>query len=63
MTLVGALIFFAVLCLVAYGAWWIITKFFSPPFQTIALGIVGVILLIILLTQFVPDAANYRIWK
>ena len=63
MTVMGALIFLVVFAVAAYLAWWVITKFFPAPAQMPALAIVGVILLIVLLMQFVPEAANYRIWR
>lgn len=63
MTLVGVLIFLVVFAVGAYLAYWIITKFFPEPAKTPALAIVGVILLIVLIVQFVPDAANYRVFR
>ena len=57
------LIFLVVFGVIAYVAYWIITKFFPEPAKIPALAIVGVILLIILLVQFIPDASNYRVWK
>jgi uncharacterized membrane protein len=63
MTLIAFLIFIVCFAIVAYAAWWVITKFFSPPMQMPALAVVGLLLLIVLLVQFVPQAAQYRIWK
>lgn len=63
MTLLNLIIVLAVLCIVGYVAYWIITKFFAPPFQMPALAVVGLILLIVLLTQFFPEAGGYRVWK
>lgn len=63
MTLISLIIMLAVLCIVGYIAYWIITKFFSPPFQMPLLAIVGLILLIVLLTQFFPEAGGFRVWK
>jgi hypothetical protein len=59
MTLIGIIIFLAV----AFFAYWIITHFFPEPMRTPALVVMGVILLIILITQFVPDIGNYHIWR
>ncbi len=63
MTLISFLIFIVCFAVVAYVAYWFITKFFPAPAQMPALAIVGIILLIVLLAQFVPEAANYRIWR
>lgn len=58
MTIITIIIFFAV----AFFAYWIITRFFPEPIKTPALVVMGVILLIILLSQFVPGLAEYHIW-
>lgn len=63
MTLVGALLFIVVFSLLAWGAYAIITKFFSQPLQMPLLAVTGIVLLIVLLLQFVPEAANYRLWR
>ena len=62
MTLLNAVILIAVLVGVGWGSYIIIMKFFKEPIQTVALFIVGFILLAILIVQFFPGAANYRIW-
>ena len=46
MTLAQALIFLVVFAVVAYLAWWVITKFFPAPAQMPALAIVGLLLLL-----------------
>jgi hypothetical protein len=63
MTLISALILLCVLFVIGFVAYWIITKFFPEPIRTPALIVVGIILLGILLVQFFPGAANYRIWR
>jgi hypothetical protein len=62
MTLMNSLVFILVLALVAWLAWWIITHFFPAPARTPVLLIVGVILLLILLSQFIPGVANLPLW-
>jgi predicted membrane channel-forming protein YqfA (hemolysin III family) len=52
MTLAGFLWVIVIVAVVAFLAHWIITKFFKEPVQTPAYLIVGVILLIVLLSQF-----------
>jgi hypothetical protein len=44
-----------------FAAWWIINTFFTEPIKTPAFVIMGVILLIILLVEFFPSVANFRI--
>ena len=61
MTVISAIIALVVFAIFAYLAYWIITKFLPPPAQMPALAIVGVVLLIILLVQFVPEVGNYRL--
>ncbi len=63
MTLISFLIFIVCFAIVAYVAYWLVTRFFPEPARTPALAIVGILLLLVLLAQFVPEAANYRIWK
>lgn len=63
MTIVSVLLVLLVILVLGSAAYWIITKFFEEPIRTPALGIVGVLLLIVLLTQLWPEAANYRVWK
>jgi len=62
MTLISLLIFFVVFGVFAFAAWWVISKFIPEPAKMIAFGIVGVILLIVLLMQFFPQASGYRLW-
>jgi hypothetical protein len=51
------------LVLIAVLAWWLITKFITAqPLQTIILGIVGVILLLVLL-QGVGVLGNAEGWR
>lgn len=63
MTLLGFLIFIVCFVTVAAVAFWLINKFAPDPAKMWVMGIVGLILLIVLLAQFVPEAANYRVWK
>lgn len=63
MTLISALILLVVLVVIGYVAYWIITKFFPEPIRNIALIVVGVLLLIVLLVQFFPGAANFHVWR
>lgn len=63
MTLTSLLIFLVVFAVVAYLAYWVITKFFPAPAQMPALAIVGVILLLVLIAQFVPELGNYRLMR
>ena len=52
MTLMGFLLVILVVAVVAFLAHWIITQYFAEPLKTPALLVVGVILLIVLLSQF-----------
>jgi DMSO reductase anchor subunit len=62
--LITLVITLLVIFVLGCAAYWIITKFFKDPqVQTIALVIVGVILLIVLLVAVFPGAGNYRVWK
>ena len=63
MTITAMLMLLLVILVLGYAAFWIITKFFSEPLRTPALAIVGVLLLLLLLSQSWPDAANYRLWR
>lgn len=63
MTLTSLLIFLVIFAVVAYLAYWVITKFFPPPAQMPALAIVGVVLLLVLITQFVPDFGSYKLTR
>lgn len=63
MDLLGILVLLVVVAVVAFLCHWVITSFFPEPARTPALAIVGLLLLLILLAQFFPGAANYRIWK
>lgn len=63
MTLGSFLLMLVLLFCVGALAYWVITKFLQPPAQGIALTIVGVLLLIILLTQALPDTMGLRLWK
>jgi hypothetical protein len=62
MTLVQLIVLLVVLVVVGSAAYWIINKFISEPIRMPALLIVGVILLLILLSQFLPGVANYKLW-
>lgn len=63
MTLISAIIFLACFAVIAWLAHYVITTFFPEPARTPALLIVGVVLLIVLIVQFVPDAGNYRLLR
>jgi hypothetical protein len=64
MTLGALVVLLLVLFVVGLFAYWVITTFFkSEPARTIALVIVGVILLCILLSQFFPQFASFHVWK
>ncbi len=58
--LIIAILFFGLL---AYGLYWVITTFFEPPIRTPLLAIAGVILLLILLSQFAPQTASFHLWR
>ncbi len=58
--LIIAILFFGLL---AYGLYYIITTFFEPPIRTPLLAIAGVVLLLILLTQFAPQTAAFHLWR
>ena len=62
MTLVGLLIFLAVLFVLGAAAYYIINKFIAEPMRPMAMTIAGVVLLIVLLLVFLPEAANYPIF-
>ena len=63
MTLVQALVFLIIFSIVAYLAYWVITKFFPAPAQMPALAIVGLLLLLALLSQVWPEASSFRLWR
>ncbi len=63
MTVVSLLIFLVVLAVIAWVLYLIITKFFPPSVQMPALAIVGVLLIVVTLSQLLPEAASYRIWR
>lgn len=63
MTVIQLLVFLVAFAIVAYLAYWIISKFFPEPVRMPAFAIIGVILLLVLLSQFLPEASNYRIWR
>lgn len=63
MTIWGLLMLVIVVVVIGLVAFWVITKFLDPGWHKVALTIVGILLLLILLSQFVPDFANYRIWR
>ncbi len=63
MTLVHLVLLLGVLFIVGLAAYWIIMKFFKDPTaQTIALAIVGIILLAVLLIAIFPDVGSYKVW-
>jgi len=63
MTVTSILIFLVVFAVIAYLAYWIVTSFFPEPARTPALAIIGILLLLVLLSQVFPGAAEYRIWR
>lgn len=60
MTVVDLLIALFVLFIIGFVAYWIITKFLPEPMRTPALAVVGLLLLIVLLVRFFPQA-NVRV--
>lgn len=63
MTITAMLFLLLLILVLGVAAFWIITKFFTEPIRTPALAIVGVLLLLLLLSQAWPEAASYRLWK
>jgi len=63
MTLIQALVFLVVFAIIAYLAYWVITKFFPVPAQMPALAIVGLLLLLALLSAVWPEATGFRLWR
>jgi hypothetical protein len=63
MTILEVLLLLVVIFGVGLVAYWIIRKFIPAEAQTVALAIVGVLLLVVLLVAFFPGAGSYRIWK
>lgn len=63
MTLAGMLLLLLLILVLGSAAYWIITKFMPEPIRTPALAVVGVLLLLLLLSQAWPDAANYRLFR
>ena len=63
MTITGMLMLLLLIVVLGCVAYWIITKFMPEPIRTPALAIVGVLLLILLLSQAWPGAATYRLWR
>lgn len=63
MTLLGLVVAIVVLVAFALLAHWLITKFItSEPARTIALMVVGLILLIILLSRLFPSVGAFKVW-
>ncbi len=63
MTLISLLLLILGILVVGSLAYWIITKFFPEPMRMLALGIVGILLLLVVLAQFFPEASGLRVWK
>lgn len=63
MTLITLLLLILGILVVGSLAYWIITKFFPEPMRMLALAVVGIILLLVLLSQFFPGAASLHVWK
>ena len=61
MTLIGLLIFALIFVIVGSLAWWVIGKL-PEPMRMTATIIVAVILLIVLLSVFLPSVGNQPIW-
>jgi len=62
MTIIGLLLLVLGVVVVGSLLYWVITKFFEPPVRTVALAIVGVLLLLVLIYAFFPGAVSQRIW-
>lgn len=63
MTVIQLILFFVCFVVAACFLYWIITKFLPAPAQMPILAVVGVVLIIIFLTQFFPELGNYRVWR
>lgn len=62
MTIIGLVLLAVGIFVVGSLAYWAIKKFFEPPVQSVALAIVGVLLLIVLLYAVFPQTLVQRIW-
>jgi hypothetical protein len=63
MTLATAIVIITVIVIIGFVAYWIITKFFTEPIKTPALVVVGLILLLVLLSQFFPGLGSFQVWR
>lgn len=63
MTIWGLLMLVLVVVVIGLVAYWVITKFFDPSWHKLSLAIVGILLLLVLISQLVPDLAGYRLWR
>ena len=63
MTVITLLLLILGILVVGSLAYWIIMKFFPEPMRMLALGVIGVLLLLVLLSQFFPEASGLRVWK
>lgn len=63
MTLIGIIVFLVIFAVIAYVAYWVITKFFPEPAKTPALAIVGVLLLLALIVAIFPEVGGMKMWR
>ncbi len=63
MTVLSLLLLILGILVVGTICYWVITKFFPEPMRMLALAVVGILLLLVLLSQFFPGAAGLRIWR
>lgn len=63
MTIWGLLMLVLVVVVIGSLAYWLIRKFLPAQWHVISLAIVGILLLILLLSQLAPDFASYRLWR
>lgn len=63
MSIVQLLVLLLVIFILGCAAYWIINRFvIDPTARMITLLVVGVVLLLILLTQFFPGAGSLKVW-
>ncbi len=63
MTLTAALLVLAGIAILGFVGHWIISSFFPDPLRSTALVIFGVLLLVLLISQFFPSVSVYRLWR
>lgn len=62
MTLIGMLLLVLFVVVGGLVANWVISTFFPAPAQMVARAIVGILLLLVLLFAFAPEAMTHRLW-